>query len=101
MLTITSNLNKTNEKEERIDYPFLFPCESEERPCVFTNKKYIFITARIHAAETPSSYFVRGILNFLSEDSEESRIFLDNFVVLIIPMLNPDGVVRGHYRLDA
>ena len=44
---------------------------------------------------------MRGFFNFLLENSQESRQFLDNFVCVIVPMLNPDGVYRGHYRLDA
>lgn len=46
---------------------------------------------------------MKGILDFLSKYNEDidARVFLENYVLILIPMLNPDGVYRGHYRLDA
>lgn len=37
------------------------------------------------------------IMDFRSEQGKQLR---KNFVFKIIPILNPDGVARGYYRLD-
>jgi murein tripeptide amidase MpaA len=45
---------------------------------------------------------LRGLIKYLTESTDKTvSCLLDNFVFLIIPMLNPDGVYRGHYRLDS
>jgi murein tripeptide amidase MpaA len=54
----------------------------------------------VHPGETPASFVLEGILNFLSQDTHQARVLLDSFVFKIVPMLNPDGVARGYYRLD-
>ena len=66
------------------------------------NKPIIFISARVHPIETPSSYCMKGIINFLL-DKKDARAFLlrKYFVFVLVPMLNPDGVARGHCRMDA
>ncbi len=62
----------------------------------------MFISARVHPGEVPSSYIFNGILQFLlNTSSVQAKVLLDNFVFIMIPMLNPDGVYRGHYRTDA
>jgi len=37
---------------------------------------------------------------FCSLKNEQARCLRRHFVFKIIPMLNPDGVSRGYYRLD-
>jgi murein tripeptide amidase MpaA len=70
------------------------------RPFKF-DKPTIFLSSRVHPGETPASYVLNGILNFLTnQKNEQAKIILQNFVFKIIPMLNPDGVYRGYYRLD-
>ena len=68
----------------------------------FTNKKVIFLTSRVHPGETPGSHSLNGLLNLLVSDlqSEQAKTLRRHFVFKIIPMLNPDGVARGYYRLD-
>jgi len=67
----------------------------------FENKRYVFISARVHPGETPASFTFNGLLRFLLDKEDPRSIaFRDNFVAVLVPMLNPDGVSRGHYRMD-
>jgi cytosolic carboxypeptidase protein 5 len=59
------------------------------------------LTARVHPGESPASFVLNGIINFiLNECSEQARMIREKFVFKIIPILNPDGVYRGYYRHD-
>ncbi len=52
----------------------------------------------MHPGETVSSYVMKGIIDFLTSDSEEAQEMREKFIFKIIPMLNPDGVIHGNYR---
>ena len=41
---------------------------------------------------------MQGIIHFLTGDNPYARVLRDRFVFKIIPMMNPDGVIHGHYR---
>jgi hypothetical protein len=69
------------------------PSQVERRP-VF------FISGRVHPGESNASYIVKGILQFLVSDEEIARELCEHFVFEVIPMLNPDGVIHGHYRVS-
>ncbi len=71
------------------------------RPFIFQNKPVVFLSGRVHPGEVPASLVLNGILDFiLNERSEQARALRDNYVFKIVPILNPDGVARGYYRLD-
>ena len=62
------------------------------------SKKYIVITARVHSSETPGLYKVQGILKFLLSNDPIVKSLREEFVFLIVPMMNPDGVILGNNR---
>lgn len=61
-------------------------------------KNCIFIIARQHPGETPSSFVCQGFLKFILGDSQQANFLRELFVFKIIPMLNPDGVIVGNSR---
>ncbi|KAK2519791.1 Agbl4 [Columba guinea] len=122
----------------------LFFCLSPATPpaaenlCPGAEQKVVFITARVHPGETPSSFvcqvvvgmenwadpakprpacspFVfqqeewispnssslrqQGIIDFLVSQHPIAKVLRDNLVFKIAPMLNPDGVYLGNYRV--
>ena len=101
MITFTDKTKMMEEREELIDE--LFPDAQGDpttRPFRF-DKPTIFISSRVHPGETPASFVLDGIWKFLTnENNEQARILREKFVFKVVPMLNPDGVYRGYYRLD-
>ncbi|XP_026863314.2 cytosolic carboxypeptidase-like protein 5 isoform X2 [Electrophorus electricus] len=100
LLTVTSCHGMLEEREPRLNK--LFPDHSTLRPHRFTGKRVFFLSSRVHPGETPSSFVFNGFLNFiLNQDDPRAQTLRKMFVFKLIPMLNPDGVVRGHYRTDS
>jgi hypothetical protein len=63
-----------------------------------TSKPAVFVTARIHPGESPSSIVLCGLVDFLLSSQPVARYLVDHFVFLIVPMMCIDGVVEGLYR---
>eukprot|EP01038_Epipyxis_sp_PR26KG_P005033 gene5033-7023_t len=61
-------------------------------------KPAIFISARVHPGETPASWMMKGILDFLTSDTSQAKLLRQVYVIFIVPMLNPDGVIYGNNR---
>ncbi|KAL0884039.1 hypothetical protein ABMA27_016069 [Loxostege sticticalis] len=69
------------------------PNELEQR-----KKKAVIITARVHPGETPSSWMMKGFMDYLTGDSNQARELREKFIFKLVPMLNPDGVIVGNNR---
>ena len=81
--------------------PHLFPDRAAEPPVLaFPRKRVLFFSARVHPGETPATFMMNGVLQFLVSRDPRARALRDQFVVKLVPCLNPDGVRRGHYRQD-
>ncbi|NWH57007.1 CBPC5 protein, partial [Geococcyx californianus] len=100
LLTVTSCHGMQEAREPRLHG--LFPDTGTARPRRFAGKRVFFLSSRVHPGETPSSFVFNGFLDFiLREEDPRAQMLRRMFVFKLIPMLNPDGVVRGHYRTDS
>lgn len=65
------------------------------------SKEVIVLSARVHPGETVSSFIIEGFLKELVSNSDYARLLRENYLFKVVPMLNPDGVVKGNYRFSA
>lgn len=66
------------------------------------HKKNIWIIGRQHAGEPQASWFMEGLLWRLLEESDATtRTLLQKADIYIVPMVNPDGAVKGNLRANA
>jgi murein tripeptide amidase MpaA len=62
-------------------------------------REAIFISSRVHPGETNSSFVFQGVLEAIMRPNEpEFQALREDYFFVLIPCLNPDGVVKGNYR---
>lgn len=66
-----------------------------------SNRPTIVLLGRQHPPEVPGALAMQAFIRQLLEDTELASRFRSTFRVLAVPNLNPDGVARGHWRLNA
>ncbi|MCB9496820.1 MAG: hypothetical protein H6686_08060 [Fibrobacteria bacterium] len=64
-------------------------------------KHRVVVHARTHPVEVQAFWVAREMIRTLLEDSEIGRRLRRDFVFVVIPMYNPDGVVEGLERTNA
>jgi len=96
LLTISDASNFSSLRESR---PIgLFPTDLGR--CHLALKPVIVVTARVHPGETPGSYMIDGFLAAVLAQDRRGLLLRKNFVFKVVPVLNPDGVYHGNFRLD-
>ena len=68
---------------------------------VLANKKAIIFTGRVHPGESNSSYVIQGLIEFLLSNDQKANNLRKHYIFKIVPMLNPDGVIRGNFRMNS
>nr|XP_022317122.1 cytosolic carboxypeptidase-like protein 5 isoform X7 [Crassostrea virginica] len=100
LVTVSSCHGLSSETEPRFDHN-LFPEKDVPRCKKFRGKRVFFLSSRVHPGETPASFVFNGFLEFILKDNDpRAKALRRQFVFKCIPILNPDGVQRGHYRTD-
>ena len=64
-------------------------------------REAILLLGRQHPVEVPGALAMRDFVDTLLADTELARQFRARFTLLIVPLLNPDGVANGHSRHNA
>lgn len=107
-LTITAPPNP-NEMEQKVNFTFCcytYCSEESARQLrtpfkvlnILQKKKAVIITARVHPGETPSSWMMKGFMDYLTGDSNQARELREKFIFKLVPMLNPDGVSQPSHN---
>jgi len=81
----------------------LFPENGPDhpRPPSFPDKEVIFLSCRVHPGEVPAQWTFKGMMDILMDPTDlRGKELRRRFVFKMIPLLNPDGVYRGHFRMD-
>lgn len=63
-------------------------------------KSIVWLVARQHPSEVGGSWMLEGLLDWLLDEGPQAQELLRRARFLVIPVLNPDGVVRGDGRLN-
>ena len=63
-------------------------------------KKAVIFTSRVHPGESNGSYIIQGVIEFLLANDPVAKNLRKKYIFKIIPMLNPDGVTRGNFRMN-
>lgn len=64
-------------------------------------KALVWVHGRQHPSETPASFLVDGLVEYLSSDTPEGRALRQQIDAYVLPFANPDGVADGLSRSNA
>ena len=63
-----------------------------------SSQPYVFIVGRQHPPETTGALALMDFVEVVWGDTELATDFRERYNLVVIPMINPDGVYHGHWR---
>jgi len=84
--------------ENKVDLLTVTAPDDDENP--LRNREYVVISSRVHPGETNASWVMRGIIRYLTSDSQRAENLRRQFIFKLVPMLNPDGCIIGNHRTN-
>ena len=60
--------------------------------------RYVLVISRQHPPEVTGTHAALPFLETIAGESDLARTFRQQFTVLAVPLMNPDGVDNGHWR---
>ena len=107
---VRSNLNNTVEalfftsrtNSTSATFPLIkgaFPDRSTRIPYK-KSRCTVVVSSRSHPAETAGSFMLEGFLDYFKANNTDSDHFFKRCNLIVIPILNPDGVRKGLTRTD-
>ena len=63
--------------------------------------EYVVLLGRQHPAEVPGAIAMREFVTTVLADTGLARAFRNRYALVIVPLVNPDGVANGHSRHNA
>lgn len=66
-----------------------------------SEKSGIWAIARQHPGEVGGSWMAEGLLQWLLSEDAEARALLKKTTFYLVPLMNPDGVALGNYRVNS
>ena len=74
----------------------------QDRPIYYAKTvekpEVVFLVGRQHPPEITGAIAMRPFVDTVLGDSSLAKQFRDRYMVVVIPILNPDGVFLGHWR---
>jgi len=87
------NRNQMSNINGIVDLILQFPALQLFPP--LTDRRIVFLTARVHPGETNASWMMEGLLDYLTSDDFEAKELRANYIFKIVPMLNAEGTING------
>ena len=62
------------------------------------SRNLVFVISRQHPPEVTGTFGLMAFVEKLCEDAPLAKRFREKFLVLVFPLVNPDGLDEGHWR---
>ena len=96
-----SDLRQKMERMELLDDQFPDSDPKKRAGKFLFKSKFVVLTNRFSGYESQSSHILKEYISFQCSDDPRANEILNEYVFVIFPMMNPDGVAHGYSITDS